>query len=236
MNDIYFYELWGEENKMKRKLSLATLGLFIAVIVLSIAPKHGYATPLHDGPLTLLNTESMSVAATLDVWVYGIEDLDQIPSYFVDNNLVPTDDEHNLFTYTVTNLDGMPILSTSLLMDPDSTQFILEIGSVSGTTQGAITPSGEYNMVYFSAFLFPGQSDTYYVLADTEPIIGTVGLDFPIGGAAAQTWVPDCPWYWNIYPDHHKPPEDGVPEPGTLLLVGSALIGMAGIRRLYTRK
>jgi hypothetical protein len=236
MDDIYYlYECGGRENKMKTKSLLTTLGLLAALIVVFAAPKQVYATPLHDGPITILNDQTMTAAATLDVWVYGIEDLDQIPSYFVDNNLVPTDDEHNLFTYEVTNINGQPILSTSLLLDPDSTQFIMEIGSVSGATQGQVTPSGEYNIVFFSGFLMPGASDTYYVLADTEPILGTVGLDFPVGGGAGQSWVPDCPWYWNIYPDHHRPPE-GVPEPGTLLLLGSALIGMAGIRRLYTRK
>ena len=235
MDDIYLYECGRRENKMKSKALLTTLGLLAAVILLSIAPKLVYATPLHDGPITILNDTTMSPAATLDVWVYGIEDLDQIPSYFVDNSLVPTDDEHNLFTYEVTNINGLPILSTSLLLDPDSTQFIMEMGSVSGTTQGQVTPSGEYNIVFFSGFLMPGESDTYYVLADTEPILGTVGLDMPVGGGAAQTWVPDCPYWWNWYPDHHRPPAT-VPEPGTLYLLGSALIGMAGIRRLYTRK
>ena len=221
---------------MKTKVSVATLGFLIAVIVLFTAPQQGYATPLHDGPLTLINDLTMTEAATLDVWVYGLEDVDLIPSYFVENNLIPTDDEHHLFTYEVTNTNGMPILSTSLSLDPDSTQFIVATGSVSGNTQGYVTPSGEYNLVYFSGFLAPGQSDIYYVLADTEEIIGTVGLGMPYGGAAVQTWVPDCPWWWHWNPPPPPPPSNGIPEPSTLLLLGSALIGMAGIRRLYTRK
>jgi hypothetical protein len=210
---------------------LVTLGLLIGLIVLCAAPKQAYAL-LHDGPLVLNNNKTYTVAAELDVWVYGAEDQAQLPSYFVDNNLIPVGGQH-LFTYEVNNTDGMPILSTSLKLDPDSTQYVMETGSLSGLTQGFVSESGEDNFIYFSGFLNPGSSDTYYVLANTEPILGIVGLDMPYGGAAAETWLPDAPCEG---PDCVNENTNGIPEPGTLLLLGSALIGLAGMRRVYSRK
>ena len=222
---------------MKAKTTLATFGCLLALAVFCFAPQQAYAL-LHQGgaenPLILQNSLTGSDSVDLEVFVYSPDDQDLLPDFFVDKGLVLEGEVH-LYTYRIENTDGQPILTTALLLDPESTQFVQEIGSISGTVSGFVAPSGDYNFIYYAGWLSPGDSDTYYVIADTEPVMGLVSIDFPNGDASGMVWVPDCPdWWWHR---NDPPPEpDGVPEPGTLLLLGSALIGMAGIRRLYTRK
>jgi hypothetical protein len=134
-----------------------------------------------------------------------------------------------LYLYEIVNTNGMQIIALSFLLDKDSHPYISEVGAASDSP-GAVSAAGD--AINWVPLLMPGMSDVLYVISDADPTLGMVQIVSGVGGnnpnTDPQILVPDAP--------NGNGESNQIPEPSTLLLVATALIGVAGIRRFCARK
>jgi len=232
-NDYQIRREAGKGGKMKNFLVFLCSILFIlgTVGVCGAIPFHGVEFP--DGAVSFADSvvsynPSGSVSDTYDnpeealgipdytegsgVDFVSLGDLGELVLQFTDNSLTTSgDDSIDLWIFEI----GAAIEPTDVFISTNGSDWI-SVGETSGATSGvdidAYIGSGvvlweQYSYVKI-ADLLPHQSGYPYEGADIDAV-----------GAISSA-----------------PPVDPIPEPATMLLLGSGLIGLAGVGRKKFRK
>lgn len=146
--------------------------------------------------------------------VYSVDDVYMGP---ILGSLTRNADD-NLFVYEITNNDfnGSSLTYFTLHMDPDVT---LRAGSDSPFVT-SINPSDVAESIGFNLNLPINNSAVVYIASPGMPGFGSSNI---------EGWYPGRVEDPGVYVPLSAP--NPVPEPSTLLMIGSGMIGLAGIRR-----
>jgi len=232
---------------MKRdKLTLLLLSLLMVFFL--AAPHTGFALSVLTDPDTQEVVDSLTYDYDFSA-VYGgteyrfdyakitieVHDLSYTGAYSDEIDVTLGEGEF-LYVYEITNEDVVSsfpeIVSLSLGVSAEA--VVDRGGSLSGDADFSI--SGE-RMLISGLSIESGASDVVYYVSDHAPL--ELRSSYITGALGASLSVeipsPNCFWwiwyrYWCWW--RPPPPDNDVPEPTSLLLIGSGLIGLAGIRRM----
>jgi hypothetical protein len=203
------------------RAKLFTITLLVGLFMLTV-PGQGFAIPIYQTGLEFSDAGSGSLMATVDVSVYEPGDYALYQSEIgMDLTLGASD---YLYLYDVTNADPAQLIFAFVVyMDAGASPSVSQTGSQSGVS-GNIDPATD--TVGFYQMLYPGSSEVFYIASSSAPVVGSAtfvsGTGMADPAASPAILVPD-------------PPSPAVPEPGTLLLLGSGFVGLAAFRKRFSR-
>jgi len=197
---------------MRKKALQWGVGLVVTLLFVVVLPGQGFSTPLTQSETFYLNTFGNTLLAQVDVAVYGPNLGD--PTDFVLNP------GQYLYEYRITNKDAISFLTNTIR------EFALYVGkdvaiSEIGPTQADfITNSG--TIIFRGLEIGETASIELYIVSPGAPEKVQVELLSDLGATIAATsrmiWAPD--------------PPSLIPEPATLVLIGSGLLGLVGFRKI----
>jgi hypothetical protein len=200
----------------KRRSWAISLGM--ALLFAALLPTQGFSTPLTQSETFYFSTFGQSTLAQLDVTVYG-PDLGDPTGFALKAG-------EYLYQYQIKNIDGTFLPNTILQFMLDVTKGV-EVSQI-GPIPASNISVGDY-IIFSGLAIAEGASMSLYIVSPGAPELVTAEFVSALGGtgsAGPKVWAPDPP------PSTSIP----VPEPATLVLIGSGLLGLAGLIRKIRKK
>lgn len=207
-----------------KKILIGITSLMILLLFFTAFVDQGYAGSIHnDYTYAYTNLFGDFDLATVSVDVYMKDDISE--SMTEDYGLSLDEYWSRLYVYEMRSVDATPISTIdSFSISKAAEAEIVQVGWIGGGLESNI----DYD-VYTPNILFSGlklalnESVVLYFTSDFTEEFANASIGAYWGGAQRDILTPS---------GHHNP----IPEPSTLLLFGTALIGVAGIRKVFFRK
>lgn len=237
---------WGEgeptveKGEPTVKKILAYISAFVILLIVTIAPVSASAQPIKDVNLifsafSFLTFQLEDVAtAHLQVYDHGVTDTND-PRF---NVVTPGAGDYTYFIDLTNESIGSELAQLSLTTSNaviSSAGVILSDGSELTVASNQIASSGiVFNFQNLGGFIGPGQQRDLYITSPYAPgdQAGTPAtLVLTAGGGSASLVLMGPSVFHDPTMSHHNDDPTPTPEPGTLLLLGSGLLGLAALGR-----